>query len=136
MINQPVCVTHHDLERLKRLLDNPDLMRQRPHLEKLAARLAEAQSVVDSSEVPRNVITMNSTARLIDQETNEEMVLTVVYPEDSDIDSGRISVLAPVGMAILGGYEGEVVRWDVPAGQRVLRIDRVLYQPEAEGRED
>src|SRR5690606_32710383 len=96
MINQMLYITSDDKGRLQRLLDNPDLMRQRPYLERLANRLENALSVVSSADVPANCVTMNSTARLIDLDSGDELVLTVVYPDDADVANGRVSVLAPV----------------------------------------
>jgi regulator of nucleoside diphosphate kinase len=136
MTETTICVTQTDLQRLNELLDDPDLMRQRPYLETLAHRLKEATAVVSSDEVPDDVITMNSTARLVDRDSGEELTLTVVYPEAADIVNGKISVLAPVGMAILGERVGNTVTWEVPAGIRHLHIKEILYQPEAAGQPD
>lgn len=132
MKNQVISITGRDMRRLQNLLDNPNLMRQKPYLEQLERELNRAH-VVDSAAIPANIITMNSTALLVDLETREEMLLTLVYPEHAYIPEGRISVLAPVGMAMLGCRQGEVVTWEVPEGIRSLRIDSILYQPEAAG---
>lgn len=136
MNNPTLCITHKDLQRLDQLLDDPDLMRQRPYLETLTRRLQTATAVVSSGEVPGDVITMNSKACLIDLTSGETLTLTVVYPEAADIANGKISVLAPVGIAILGARVGDTVTWDVPAGVRRLHIERILYQPEAAGQPD
>lgn len=132
MNNQMICITQSDMQRLRSLLDNPDLMGQKPYLEQLERELNRA-TVVESTEIPADIITMNSTAMLIDLETDEEMMLTLVYPEHAYIPEGRISVLAPVGMAILGCRQGELVKWGVPEGIRSFRVDSILYQPEAAG---
>jgi regulator of nucleoside diphosphate kinase len=132
MNNQPIYVTRRDMERLRTLLDNPDLMQQRPYLEQLQRELDRAE-VVESAEIPDDTITMDSTALLIDLKTGEEMILTLVYPEYAYIPEGRISVLAPAGTAILGCRQRDIVEWEVPAGTRSLRVDSVLYQPEAAG---
>lgn len=132
MKNQVISITGRDTHRLQNLLDNPDLMRQKPYLEQLERELNRAH-VVDSAAIPANIITMNSSALVVDLETGEEMLLTLVYPEHAYIPEGRISVLAPVGMAMLGCRQGEVVTWEVPEGIRSLRIDSILYQPEAAG---
>lgn len=132
MKNQAICITKRDMQRLRSLLDNPDLMRQKPYLEQLERELDRA-AVVESSEIPADTITMNSTTLLVDIETGEEMILTLVYPDHAYIPEGRISVLAPVGMAILGCRQGETVKWEVPEGIRAWRVDSILYQPEAAG---
>jgi regulator of nucleoside diphosphate kinase len=61
------------------------------------------------------------------------MTYRLVFPKDADVDAGAISVMAPVGMAILGYAVGDVVEWPVPSGSRRLSIEQVLYQPEAAG---
>lgn len=132
MKNQAICITKRDMQHLRNLLDNPDLMQQKPYLEQLEHELDRAD-VVESSEIPVDTITMDSTALLIDIETGEEMILTLVYPDHAYIPEGRISVLAPIGTAILGCRQGEWVEWEVPAGIRSLRVDSILYQPEAAG---
>lgn len=130
--NDTIRITSLDMQRLRNLLDKPDLMQQKPYLLELEREIDRA-IVVQSSEVPPDTITMNSTVQLIDLQTGEEMILTLVYPEDANIAEGRVSVLAPVGLAILGCHEGEQVEWEVPDGIRSLKVDRVLYQPEAAG---
>jgi regulator of nucleoside diphosphate kinase len=64
------------------------------------------------------------------------MTYTLVFPRDANVDEGRISILAPLGTAILGYRVGEEFEWDVPSGKRRLRIAKVLYQPEAAGHYD
>jgi regulator of nucleoside diphosphate kinase len=72
---------------------------------------------------------------LEDADTHESATYTLVQPEHADFEAGRLSVLAPIGTAILGYREGDVVEWPVPAGVRRIRILKVLYQPEAAGRQ-
>ena len=76
---------------------------------------------------------MNSTVVLRDLDTGEVETYTLVYPNHADIARNRLSVLAPVGTAILGYHVGDVVRWRVPAGVRRLRVEEVLFQPERVG---
>lgn len=76
---------------------------------------------------------MNSRIKLRDVDTNEEMEFTLVFPGDSNVDEGKISVIAPIGTAILGYSAGDTIEWHVPAGKRRIRIEKILYQPEAEG---
>lgn len=69
---------------------------------------------------------MNSTVHLLDLDTEEEMVCTLVYPDDADIDQNKISVLAPVGTAMLGRGVGDTFEWKVPAGLRRLKVKEIL----------
>lgn len=106
--------------------------RDRADLQSLTAELERAE-VVPAREMPPKVVTMNSKVVLRDVDSSETMTYTLVFPRQADIDSGRISVLAPVGTAILGYSEGDVVEWPVPSGVRHICIAEVLYQPEAAG---
>ena len=76
---------------------------------------------------------MNSSVVLRDLSSRELETYTLVFPEDADIAQGRLSVLAPVGTAILGQRIGDELKWRVPEGWRRFKIERVLYQPEREG---
>jgi len=79
------------------------------------------------------VITMNSQALLLDVEENEEMLYTLVFPEDADPVEGKISVLAPIGTAMLGYREGDEFEWETPGGRRKIRVQKIVFQPEASG---
>jgi regulator of nucleoside diphosphate kinase len=98
------------------------------YLAALAGELRRAQ-VVPRSQLPPDAVTMNSTVRLRDLETGEEETYTLVYPEEADIEADRLSILAPVGTALLGYRAGDVVEWPVPAGVRRFRVEKVLFQP-------
>jgi len=102
------------------------------HLAELVAELQRAE-IVPSDEVPDDVVTMNSTVVLRDLDTDEVETYTLVYPNHADIARNRLSVLAPVGTAILGYHVGDVVQWRVPAGVRRLRVDEVIFQTERAG---
>ena len=98
----------------------------------LADEIDKAQ-VVDPHKIPPDVITLNSTAHLIDLETGEEMIYSLVYPDEADISQGKISVLAPIGTAMLGYKVGDTFEWDTPGGKRLIHVKEILYQPEASG---
>lgn len=134
MKDRTIYITKFDLERLEDLLaaDGEFSYRGRGDLEELEAELQEGK-LVDSKEVPPNVVTMNSRVRLVDVDDNQSMVFTLVFPKDADIDAGKLSVLSPIGTAILGFSEGDVIEWRVPAGIRRIKIEKVFYQPEAAG---
>jgi regulator of nucleoside diphosphate kinase len=134
-MNQPsIFITKTDEEKLR------DLIRQAQHseyrgsayLKLLAGELDKAQ-IVDPHEVPPDVITLNSIAHLIDLESGDEMIYTLVFPEDADVSQGKISILAPIGTAMLGYRVGDIFEWDTPGGKRKIRVEKVMYQPEASG---
>jgi regulator of nucleoside diphosphate kinase len=134
MSEKQIYVTELDLRRLKNLIADAQSGEYRGsvYLERLREELDRA-SVVPSREIPGTVITMNSTVRLIDLESGESETYTLVYPEDADPAAGKISILAPVGTAMLGYAVGDVFEWEVPAGMRRIKVDAILYQPEASG---
>lgn len=105
------------------------------YLDQLRGELGRAQ-VVAPQEIHSNVITMNSTVALTDLDTGEEETYTLVYPENADMSQGKVSILAPIGTAMLGYRAGDVFEWEVPAGKRRLKVEKILYQPEASGNYD
>ena len=132
-----IVITHTDRQRLGSLLEKAaqDGWGEPRSLDDLLTELERALSV-DSCDVPADVVTMNSTVQLRDLETGETFEYTLVYPPDADVNEDRISVLAPVGMAILGAKKGDVVEWPVPAGTLRVRVEEILYQPERSGEFD
>lgn len=126
----PICVSRFDLERLERVLD---AVGDRPEHERLRAELERAE-VVEPFEVPPGVVTMNSRVRFADEETGEEREIGLVFPRHADAELGRVSILAPVGTALLGLSVGSTIEWPVPGGRtRRLRVVGIPYQPEAAG---
>ena len=129
-----IYITDFDLERLRNLMGDAKSKagRDSRHLQELERELDRA-TVVDSREVPPNVITMNSKVALVDVDTGEKMTLTLAFPSDASMENGRISVLAPIGTAMIGYRKGDVIEWEVPAGPRRLEVRELLYPPESAG---
>jgi regulator of nucleoside diphosphate kinase len=128
-----IFVTKRDLQRLTRLLEGHRSRRDAKARAALEEELGHA-IVVDSREVPRDVVTMNSRVQFEDAETGAALDITLVYRRDADVDEGRISVLAPVGSALVGLAVGQSITWQLPAGKdRHLRVIGVTYQTEAAG---
>jgi regulator of nucleoside diphosphate kinase len=134
MSGKPIQITEFDLERLQKLLIEAKYTeyRKSQYLEKLQLELNRAE-IVSPQEVPEDVITMNSTVCLVDLDTGEEEIYTLVFPDDAEIKQGKISIFAPIGTAMLGYEVGDIFEWEVPAGKRRLRVEKILYQPEASG---
>lgn len=123
-----VYITRSDMTRLRTLIATAKDTRD--DLSSLRAELDHAH-VVDPGDIPADVITMNSQARLRELEDGEVMTFALVFPENASIEHHRISVLAPIGTAMLGQREGDEFDWEVPAGRVRLKLIKVLYQPEA-----
>ncbi len=91
--------------------------------------------VIAADDIPHDVVTMGSRVQFVDVDTREESAYTVVWPDEASMDEGKVSVLAPIGLALLGCKVEDEVNCHTPAGVRRLRITEILYQPEAAAKE-
>ncbi len=134
MNRRDISITELDLTRLRDVLAArlKGAARDREHLNHLAYELDHAH-VVAPSAIPHDVVTMNSKVRIEDVETGLETTYTLVFPSEARIPDRKLSVLAPIGTALLGSRAGRTVDWPAPAGLRTVLVKEVLYQPEAAG---
>ncbi|MEO8196820.1 MAG: nucleoside diphosphate kinase regulator [Thermoanaerobaculia bacterium] len=132
MSERNIFVTAEDRKRLVAILQRPTADRDIEDVRELVVEIQRA-TVMPAAEIPPDVITMNSKTRLLDLDQNAILEYTLVYPQEADFAEGKISVLAPIGAAMLGYRVGDEIEWTVPAGLRRLRVEAVLYQPEAAG---
>lgn len=127
-----IFVTDQDFHRLSALVSQTE----GPLVEALEEELSRAH-VISQKDIPADVVTMNSRVRFIDEVTGQESEMTLVYPQDAQLSEGRISILAPVGVALLGLSKGQSIDWKLPSGSsRKLKVKDVVFQPEAEKRFD
>jgi regulator of nucleoside diphosphate kinase len=126
-----IIISSLDLERVERLLQS-DAYRKLPGIDALQSELDRA-TIVAPEEVPPDVITMNSSVKFIDDASGTEFRLSLVYPGQPAV-ADAVSVLAPVGSALLGLSVGQSISWQAPGGRELrLRVLEVTYQPEASG---
>ena len=130
MSTRAIYITNADMKRLRPLVE--EVKNSRDDLGMLQRELERAH-IVAPEEVPPEVVTMNSKVRVRDVAADEVTVYTLVFPDQANIELNRISVLAPIGTAMLGQRVGDEFEWQVPAGPVRLRVEEVLYQPEAAG---
>lgn len=127
-----IIISSVDADRLDRMLDSLG-DQEFPGKEELFAELDRAD-IVAPEAMPPDVVTMNSTVKFRENSSGKEFSLTLVYPRDSGQGSDTISILAPVGSALLGLKEGDEIEWPRPGGGFLsVTIIQVLYQPEREG---
>ena len=127
-----VVISSRDAERLQALLESR-AGRAFPGKTDLEAELDRAD-VLAPEEMPPTVVTMNSTVKFRVASSREEFQLRLVYPKDVDESGGTISVLAPVGSALLGLSQGDEIEWPKPGGGVLqVRIEEIVYQPERAG---
>lgn|SRR5215217_1885086 len=129
-------LTDFDVRRLDALFDRIRRQVSPPSTLSVLERELGRANVVAPDQVPQTVITMNSRVIVTDLAAGEQRELTLVFPAAANIDAGMVSVLAPLGTALLGSQEGSELSWNTPRGERHLRVERVVFQPEAAGRFD
>lgn len=133
MNNRPnIIISSLDLERIENLLGalpEPEFSSHGALLEELSRA-----EVVEPQNIPPTVVTMNSTVRFVMDGSDAPRCATLVYPKDINGEPDRISVLAPIGTALLGLQVGEQIEWIVPNGDRIsVRVTEIVYQPERAG---
>jgi regulator of nucleoside diphosphate kinase len=134
MAVRTIHITKFDMDRLLELIEG---VRATPKHNKVNLDLLEKELysgiLVDPVNVPKDVITMNSTVSVTDTESGEKMTYTLVFPSAANIADHKLSILAPLGMALIGYRKGDTIEWPVPSGIRKLKVTEIIYQPEAAG---
>ncbi|NCD22268.1 MAG: nucleoside diphosphate kinase regulator [Spartobacteria bacterium] len=134
MSTRKIYITTPDRQRLTFMLEEALAGKHRDaaFLKELARELSLAETV-EPKDVPADVVTMNSRVVLKDVESGENSEYTLVFPEQADVAQGRLSVVSPIGTAILGYAKGSTINWQTPGGPRQIKIVDLPYQPEAAG---
>ncbi len=134
-MNSPrLYITDHDLKSLRQVIADAHWLRARPlaELQQLETEL-ERRAPVAAQDVPADVITLNSQVQLFDLETGDTFACTLVLPHAADLAHFKLSILAPIGLALLGHRVGDVIEWSGPGGVQRLKVVMLIYQPEAAG---
>jgi regulator of nucleoside diphosphate kinase len=127
-----ITLSRLDVERIEHLLVAPGL-HDSPVAGRMRAEIDRAE-IVEPRDMPADVVSMNSSADCVDESSDKHYTLTLVYPKEADADAGRISVLAPVGSALLGLRVGQSIDWPGQGGRTLkLKVIAIHYQPEAAG---
>lgn len=127
-----ITLSRLDVERIEALLDAPAL-RNSPVAERLHGEINRAD-IREPTKMPADVVSMNSAVDCVDEASDKHYALTLVYPKDADADAGKVSVLAPVGSALLGLRVGQSIDWPGQGGRTLrLKVTAIHYQPEAAG---
>lgn len=128
-------ITELDSIRLSKLIQaaRNDKRTEIKNLEVLANEINRAEKV-DSKSITPEFVTMNSVVQVINKETKSQMVVKVVYPSDADFKKKYVSVLSPLGSALLGYKIGDTVQFEAPKGEVDITIKSIEYQPEADGK--
>ena len=132
-MNKQIYITNKDNERLTKLIR--EKWQTSKYDEELLQELERA-TIVDSKKIPPNAITMNSQVRFLEIESGANLIYWLVFPQDADISKNKISILSPIGCSLLGYSVGDVISVKTPAGEKTLRVEEIIHQPEAEGNYD
>ena len=134
MTSKTIYITDNDMRRLRELIMVARQFKkeEEKYLQDLEAELNRGK-IIKSQDIPQDIITMNSEVHLRDLNTKEEITYQLVFPDHADASQGRVSILAPIGTALLGYSVGDIIEWKVPAGVAKLQVEKIIYQPEANG---
>jgi regulator of nucleoside diphosphate kinase len=131
-MSRKIYITESDKDKLLKLINKGkyEEFKNNINLKELEAEINRAE-VTSVDNLPEDVITMNTKVLLLIDGTEED--LTLVYPSEADMLENKVSVLSPIGTAILGYSEGSIIEWKVPNGTSKIEVKKVLFQPEALG---
>ena len=124
----PIILCEADRDRLRALIRNFAGTRYEDEAENLSGEVERAE-IVAADALPSDVITLHSTVRFIDRSTQKERDVTLVLPSEADAVGGRVSVIAPVGAALLGLRSGQSIEWDLPNGKTTELVVCAVAQP-------
>lgn len=126
-------ITVNDYQRITGLIEFAALQnKNREIADRLMKELKYAKTF-PQDKISHNIVTMNSRVLLRDVASGREVEVTITYPQDADSKEQKISVFSTIGVALLGCREGDITSWRVPGGIGRFKVEKVLYQPEAEG---
>lgn len=128
-----IYITKNDHARLMKLLKEKHF--HDSYDEALLNELTRGK-IVDSTKIPPDVITMNSQVNFIDVDSGTSFTYWLVFPQDADISQNKLSVFSPVGCALLGYRINDIISIKTPAGEKKLKVEKIVHQPEAEGNYD
>ncbi|MGH4049905.1 MAG: GreA/GreB family elongation factor [Clostridium sp.] len=129
-MSQKIFITEPDKNKLLEIINKNEDIANKQNLKHLEAEVNRAD-VISTKQLPGDVITMNTKVIILIGDSEEE--ISLVYPSDADISKNKISILSPIGTAILGYSEGSIIEWIVPNGTVQIEVKKVLFQPEDQG---
>ncbi len=129
-----IVINSLDYTRIKKCINDAKLSKtiNATEAEKLINELDNAK-IVEPREIPSDVVTMNSVVKVRFINTEKLIEFKIVYPDQANVKENRISIFSPVATALIGYKSGDEVEWIVPAGLTRIKIEDIIYQPEAAG---
>ncbi len=129
-----IIINRLDYARIKKSINDAKQFRSisNDEAEKLLKELDSAK-IVEPEAIPSNVVTMNSIVKLSFKNNDKQIQFQIVYPEQANVKENKISIFSPIATALIGYKVNDEIEWIVPAGLTKIRIDEIIYQPEAAG---
>jgi regulator of nucleoside diphosphate kinase len=124
MNHTPIYISRDDYAKLRLLLATALHSNGNAALHKLREELDRA-AVIDPAAFPADIVTMESTVQFEDLGTSEVEEYTITFPDRANVEKNRLSILAPIGTALIGCRVGDIVNWATPGGIRQLKVRRV-----------
>ncbi|MBN67903.1 MAG: transcription elongation factor GreAB [Gimesia sp.] len=127
-----VTISEYDYSRLQELLLVANQFASPPpsYIRHLETELLRAK-IVPPDQIPPYLVTMNTQVKMTDCKTGKQRVYTLVFPQDADLEEGKLSILSDLGVAILGYSVGDTIEWEFPEGTKQIQLDMICFQPEA-----
>ena len=129
-----IIINRLDYARIKKCINDAKQFKSisNAEAEKLMKELDSAQ-IVTPENIPSNVVTMNSIVKVSFLNNNKQVQFQIVYPDQANFKENKISIFSPIATALIGYKVADEIEWIVPAGLTNIRIDEIIYQPEASG---
>jgi len=123
-----------DFTRIKRCITEAQEAKSigNSEAEKLLTELESAR-IVRPEEIPSDVVSMNSIVKISFKNNSRQVQFQIVYPDQANLKENKISIFSPIATALIGYKVGDEIEWVVPAGLTKIKIDEIIYQPEAAG---
>lgn len=126
-------ITLNDYQRITNSTEFTLLQNKSPEIADRLLKELKAARTFPPERIANNIVTMNSRVLLRELQSGREIEITLTYPQDADPREQKVSIFSPIGVALLGCKEGDITSWRIPSRIGRFRVERVLYQPEAEG---
>lgn len=134
MLMTKLIINKLDFLRIQKCIDEAKAVKSisAGEAESLMRELNSAE-IMEPEKIPSNVVTMHSIVRISFLNTNKQIQFQIVYPREANLKENKISIFSPVATALIGFQAGDEVEWIVPGGLTKIRVDEIVYQPEAAG---
>lgn len=131
---EKIIINRLDYARIKKCINDARQFKSitESELQKLVNEL-ESAVIMEPEAIPANVVTMNSIVKLSFLNNNKQVQFQIVYPDQANFRENKISIFSPIATALIGYKVGDEIEWIVPAGLTKIRIEEIIYQPEAAG---